>query len=85
MSKKLFNVDAASNNVEDAYKKLLINEADQEKNQIMEMKKCTLLEEQDLKILSEDAIVFNEDGTFSIMLETITVEQWEAIKRRVEK
>ena len=42
-----------------------------------------LVEDTRASILPENAVIRNEDGTISIMMEKITAEQWQVLKELV--
>lgn len=82
--KQLFNNNPIQNAMSDAYDNMLQEEQEAGKdNHLVNYFEDILVEDTRASILPENAVIRNEDGTISIMMEKITAEQWQVLKELV--
>lgn len=83
-TKQLFNHNPVQNEMADAYTQMLTEEQEAGKdNHMVNYFEDILVEDTRASILPENAVIRNEDGTISIMMEKITAEQWTVLKQLV--
>ena len=82
--KKLFHHNPTQDKMADAYVNMLKEEQEAGKdNHLVNYFEDILVEDTRASILPENAVIRNEDGTISIMMEKITAEQWQVLKQLV--
>ncbi len=83
-TKQLFHHNPVQNKMADAYAEMLTEEQEAGKdNHMVNYFEDILVEDTRASILPENAVIRNEDGTISIMMEKITAEQWNVLKQLV--
>ncbi len=81
--KKLFNHNPIQDKMADAYESMLQEEQETGKGNTVNFFEDILVEDTRASILPENAVIRNEDGTISILMEKITAEQWQVLKELV--
>ena len=81
--KKLFHHNPIQDKMMDAYEDMLKEEQETGKGNTVNFFEDILVEDTRASILPENAVIRNEDGTISIMMEKITAEQWQVLKQLV--
>ena len=84
MGKQLFHHNPIQNAMADAYENMLKEEQEAGiDNNTANFFEDILVEDNRQSLLPENAVIRNDDGTISIMMEKITKEQWEVLKSLV--
>lgn len=84
MAKNLFHNNPVQNEMSNAYADMLKEENESGVNHnTANFFEDILVEDTRDQLIPEGAVTRNEDGTIKIMMESITAEQWEAMKALV--
>lgn len=81
--KQLFHHNPIQDKMMNAYELMLQEEQETGKGNTVNFFEDILVEDTRSSILPENAVIRNEDGTISIMMEKITAEQWQVLKELV--